>query len=395
MLLPFSFPGFHGPRKQRDHGEVRFSSRLRAGDFVRVRSREEILSTLDESGRLDGMPFMPEMLAYCGTTQRVFKRAHKSCDTIYQRGNRKIERTVLLETRCDGSSHGGCEAACALFWKEAWLEPFTDSVPVQERRNASVTTRVPGCTVEQLVAAAQTGGDPEKGPRYACQATEFLNFTQPLNRFDLRQYIEDYRSGNVGLMTMFHGAVYRAGAFIVRRAERIGRRVGLGDALARPLMASYDALQKLLPGGVPFPRRRGTIPIGQPTPDVGIGQLGPGSRVRTRSYCGILATLDGNNKTRGLYFDAEHVPYCGKEFTVRSLVNRVIDERTGYMLRFRTPSIILQNAYCQGSRSDGRMFCPRAIYPYWRAAWLTPLAQTDAPRASGDQVRSPGNAPGP
>ena len=40
--------------------------------------------------------------------------------------------------------------------------------------------------------------------------------------------------------------------------------------------------------------------------------------------------LDGNNKTRG-YFDAEHVPYCGKEFSVRSLVNRIIDERTGYM----------------------------------------------------------------
>ena len=42
--------------------------------------------------------------------------------------------------------------------------------------------------------------------------------------------------------------------------------------------------------------------------------------------------LDGNNKTRGLYFDAEHVPYCGKELSVRSLVNQIIDERTGYML---------------------------------------------------------------
>ena len=394
MMPPLSsFPRLHGPRP-RDNSESRFAPRLRAGDFVKVRSREEILATLDENGRLDGMPFMPEMLAYCGTAQRVFKRAHKSCDTISQGVNRKIERTVLLETRCDGSSHGGCDAACALFWKEAWLEPVSTPASTQVPENASVTKRVPGCTMEQLVAATQRAPDPEKGPRYACQATEFLNFTQPLNRFDLCQYIEDYRSGNVSLMTMLHGAVYRVSAFTVRRAERIGKHVGLGDALAKPLMASYDALQKLLPGGVPFPRRKGSIPKGQPTPHVGIGQLGPGSRVRARTYPEILATLDGNNKTRGLYFDAEHVPYCGKEFTVRSLVNQIVDERTGFMIRFQSPSIILRNAHCQGSRSDGRLFCPRSIYPYWRAAWLTPLEQPSAQCSPGDQAPPAGNSPG-
>lgn len=368
----------HAPRQRPDHIDGRFASRLCVGDFVKVRSREEILATLDENGRLDGMPFMPEMLAYCGRTLRVVKRAHKSCDTIRYGANRKIERTVLLETRCDGSAHGGCEAACALFWKGAWLEPVPAPASMQVPRNAPGTTRAPECSMEQLVAATQQGWDPEKGPRYACQSTEFLGATRPLNPFDLRQYIEDYRSGNVGLMTMLHGAVYRVSAFTVRRAERIGRHFGLGDALAKPLMASYDALQKLLPDGLPYPRRKGTIPKGQPTPHVGLGQLGPGSRVRTRTYSEILAMLDGNNKTRGLYFDAEHVPYCGKEFTVRSLVNQIIDERTGYMIRFQTPSIILQNAHCQGSRSDSRMFCPRSIYPYWRAAWLTPVEQPNS-----------------
>jgi hypothetical protein len=40
--------------------------RVRAGEMVEVRSKEEILATLDERGRLHGMPFMPEMLQYCG-----------------------------------------------------------------------------------------------------------------------------------------------------------------------------------------------------------------------------------------------------------------------------------------------------------------------------------------
>ena len=35
---------------------------LVAGEFVEVRSREEILSTLDHNGKLDSMPFMPEKL---------------------------------------------------------------------------------------------------------------------------------------------------------------------------------------------------------------------------------------------------------------------------------------------------------------------------------------------
>ena len=38
----------------------------RAGDWVEVRSKEEILATLDKKGQLDSMPFMPEMLAPTG-----------------------------------------------------------------------------------------------------------------------------------------------------------------------------------------------------------------------------------------------------------------------------------------------------------------------------------------
>ena len=41
------------------------SAKLRVGDWVEVRSKDEILSTLDSDGRLDGMPFMPEMFAFC------------------------------------------------------------------------------------------------------------------------------------------------------------------------------------------------------------------------------------------------------------------------------------------------------------------------------------------
>jgi hypothetical protein len=184
---------------------------------------------------------------------------------------------------------------------------------------------------------------------------------------------------------MLRGFVYRVGVFVIRRGERIGRRLGLGDALAKALIACYDGLQALIPDGVPFPRRTGSIPKGQPTPELRVDGFEPGSRVRVRPYREILETLNTENKTRGLYFDAEHVPYCGKEFRVRALVHRIIDEQTGYMLNFKTPSVMLDGVYCGGTYSDNRMFCPREINAFWRTIWLTPVEETQPAGAARPQ----------
>jgi len=40
--------------------------KTRAGDWVEVRSKEEILRTLDKNGRLDELPFVPQMFGYSG-----------------------------------------------------------------------------------------------------------------------------------------------------------------------------------------------------------------------------------------------------------------------------------------------------------------------------------------
>ena len=63
---------------------------------MEVRSKEEILRTLD-GGALDGLPFMPQMFDYCGQRFRVFRRAHKTCDTVNKTGGRRMEATVHLE----------------------------------------------------------------------------------------------------------------------------------------------------------------------------------------------------------------------------------------------------------------------------------------------------------
>src|SRR5215813_11132306 len=97
------------------------TSALRPGQLVEVLGAAEIVKTLDAEGKLDGLPFMPEMVEFCGRQFRVSKRADSTCALGKPR---RLTTTVHLEQlRCDGSAHRDCQAGCLLLWKEAWLRP--------------------------------------------------------------------------------------------------------------------------------------------------------------------------------------------------------------------------------------------------------------------------------
>jgi hypothetical protein len=330
------------------------STDLKAGDLVEVRSREEILATLDHSGSLGGLPFMPEMLAFAGQRLRVAKRAHKTCDTVSQTGGRRMADAVHLENiRCDGGGHGGCQAGCLIFWKRAWLkqvDPDSRSSPVP-----AGDVQTPPATV--LAGVFQPGSGPQDPDiRYRCQATELVRATEPLPWWDPRQYVRDVRSGNVTL-----SQVVSAFAFAGYR-----KIVALGVGY-RALVGLYDWVQRLR-GRPGYPLRDGNLaPAHTPTGTLG---LTPGEWVRIKSYQDILTTLDAKNKNRGLRFDVEMVPFCGGTYRVHSRVNQIIEEKTGRMIKMKNPCIILNGVYCRAEMSECRLFCPRQIYSYWREIWL-------------------------
>src|ERR1051326_7639485 len=179
-------------------------TKYRVGDWVEVKTKEEILQTLDGNGKLDGMPFMPEMLQYCGRRFRVHKRAHKTCDysTPYPFRTRRLKDTVHLETRCSGEAHNGCQSGCLLYWKHAWLKPITSVQKLSQiveasPRPASPVTGVSGCSEARLSECTRLPGSDSASPTYVCQTTEIPRATARLGWWDIRQYIEDYASGNV------------------------------------------------------------------------------------------------------------------------------------------------------------------------------------------------------
>ena len=108
-----------------------------------------------------------------------------------------------------------------------------------------------------------------------------------------------------------------------------------------------------------------------------------GDLVRVRSKEEIAETLDAKGKARGLWFDREMVPFCGGTYRVERKVSRFIDEGTGSMVELASDCFMLEGVVCSGDLSNGRRFCSRAIYPWWRTAWLEPVESTAHGAANG------------
>jgi hypothetical protein len=332
---------------------------LRAGEWVQVRTESEILSTLDAKGRLDEMPFMPEMLRYCGKTLLVSKRAHKTCDPAMGVIGRRMTDAVHLEgIRCDGSAHDACDARCLIFWKEAWLkraEPALDHESTQ-----SATPRTPAqCTKETLLSAGKIAPRAgESGPTYVCQNTQVKHASRPIKWWDVRQYVEDYTSGNVTLQQLAAAFFYTCWRTVTEAG------VGLGS----PMRWVYDTFQRAT-GGSPYPLRPYGVSEGEKTPKA-LLNLEVGECVRVKPFGEILKTLDSRYRNRGLYFDPDYVPFTEREYKVECRVKQIIDEKTGKMIRFSSDAIVLDNVVCEGKYAVCRRFCPRAIVPFWREIWL-------------------------
>ena len=331
------------------------SLNLKAGEWVEVRSSEEILATLDENGRLESLQFMPEMLQHCGRRYRVYKRADKTCEYTQGWSIRRMTNSVHLEgVRCDGSGHDGCQASCLIFWKESWLKRAAGDVVLSENLESppkESSKLITICSVEAIRAAACTTNNQGEHV-FACQATNVPEYTSHMSFWDPRQYIRDLKSGNLDSGLAGSSKGHRLLEFVL--------------AVSRVLQASiigfFNEVQARRQGAR-YPFIEG---MASKTP-VEILNLQPGELVEVRCKEDIIATLDKTQKNRGLWFDSEMLPYCGGIYRVLRRVHRIIDEKTRKMVVMKYPCIILEGVVC---KSDYHRLCPRAIYPYWRESWL-------------------------
>lgn len=306
---------------------TQIDSKLRAGDWVEVMSASEIAETLSPEGTLDGLPFMPEMIQYCGRRFKVLRWAEKSCFEAgpYNYVLREIRNNdaVLLEgLRCTGADHDGCQRLCLFFWKLAWLRKVET-----ERSEVTVDS-----TSEVLRSKLRTKTAPG---RYFCQSTEMVRATSPdpmKKSTILRKCFRDVRSGAVGLV----------------------------DMLWLVLVPAWRKLRDAVAG------RPWLIGNLTKTPAGTLG-LQPGELVEVLSLEEMRQTLDRKGRNRGLICDVELEVFCGKQYRVLSRLDRFISDVSGEMRKMEG-TVILEGVPCLCARVVGG--CSRLDYTYWREVWL-------------------------
>jgi hypothetical protein len=304
------------------------TARLRHGDLVEVKTAREILQTLDAAGAVDHLPFMPEMLEFCGQRFRVARRALTVC--IYAPGTPlgfNTDDVITLEgIRCSGAAHDGCQKSCMIFWKEAWLRKVGAD---------SVQSYVDHAGREQLRSQLKVLIAPDI---YYCQSSELNRYTHSLSNYEkIVRYLGGLLAGNFGAVPM-------AWSIVIWLFWRI-RKIFLGV----------------------YPRGRSGL-----TPKESLN-LQPGEWVEVKPLRSITETLNEHGHNRGLGFSLDMRRLCGRRLRVRARLEKIIVDGTGKMRRLRD-TVSLEDSTC-GCRylGFGMEGCARCELTYWREIWLRRL----------------------
>jgi hypothetical protein len=301
------------------------NARLCPGDLVEVKTPDEIIQTLDAQGASDQLPFMPEMLAFCGRRFQVARRALTTCFSGPEpfRGFRVDDVVTLDSVRCSGAAHDGCQKACMIFWREAWLRKV-DKQAVQPQVDLP--------SIERLRARLKVSSGPKI---YYCQASELSRATHSLSRWErFGRHLSGLRSGNFNTLQM---------------VENIGTWISW-------------KIRSMFLGAYPQESRESKA--------MDVLNLQPGEWVEVKSLQGIVETLDERGFNRGLYFSPDMRAWCGRRCRVKARLDKIIVDGTGQMRQLRN-TVCLEGSTCGCSYMGfGRDGCSRCELTYWREIWL-------------------------
>ena len=297
----------------------------KTGELIQIKFPKDILKTLDKNGCLDNLPFMPEMLNYCGKQFKILYKVEKTCvDTNQLHMAEFINDDVYFidGLRCSGLSHDGCQRGCMIFWKEAW---FTKSSTLEYTNERNFEEKEIQPLKDQLLTR-------KNSENYYCQSTELMNATVEISKSQrINKVYKDIKSGRTNVFNSVKLMVLPVLRKIIRKIKDQHPR----GELSR-------------------------------TPDEELN-LHPGELVEVKSLNEILSTLDYNGKNKGLSFEPDMKQFCGKRFRVRNRLDKMILEQNGKLIRIKN-SVILEDVTCECYYAFGG--CPRKEFQFWREIWL-------------------------
>ena len=256
-----------------------------------------------------------------------------------------IDTVYLEDLRCDGSGHGGCQAGCKLYWKEAWLRRVDDDSGAVNPSKESLAN------LEHLAQAGTRTVRELKGERsevWRCQATEAFNASELLKT-----------SESSTVLARTDERQFRSAPF----HRPCGPRVRHGDC--RPYRPAQSRCRCEAQGSQSSARESRSISK-------------PGDLVQVRSPTEIAATLDeGRPQPRAFISTARCFPIAAGPSVLRTGCDKSSTTRPVACSKSpRTASSSMASSV-RASEHPGRWFCPRQIYAYWREAWLRRVEEPD------------------
>jgi hypothetical protein len=299
---------------------------FRPGDLVEVRTPDEIVETLDADGAVDHVPFMPEMLPFCGKRFRIAKRVVKTCASSKSMSTMRVFKSDDVVTlggqRCSGIDHDGCQKSCMIFWREAWLRRVDEATKPAE---------VNPSDVEQLRTRLKTMTAPGI---YFCQASELLRATNPMSRWErFRKCYDEIQAGNCSVPEMCRRIV--VWVFWKTRKTLLG-------LYARGICSSKTPVEGL--------------------------NLQPGEWIEVKTLDQISETLNERARNRGLFFTPDMARFCGRRQRVERRLEKIIVDGSGEMRQVRN-TVFLETGLC-GCSHVAFGGCTRSEFSYWREIWL-------------------------
>jgi hypothetical protein len=308
--------------------------RVRPGELVETKTPAEIAQTLDAEGTVDQLPFMREMVEYCGKRFRVSRRVVKICASGMKggsvlRGFRTDDVVLLDGLRCSGVDHDGCQKSCTIFWREAWLRKVEES---------AAPAAVSAANCETLRERLRSMAAPNL---YFCQASELLRATKSLTKWErYTKWVGEIRAGNCSALEM---------------AQRMG--IFLFWKVYRKVLGPYGHSKS------------------KSTPAETLN-LQPGEIVQVKPIDSIFKTLDETASNRGLWFSPNMRLLCGQQQRVERRIDKLIVDGSGEMRELRN-TVFLEGSHC-GCAHIAFGGCSRAEYVYWREIWLSRSAGSSA-----------------
>lgn len=119
-----SYPFYRGTGT----GERTPEQQLQPGDLVEIRSKAEIMATLNpDNSNNAGLWFDPEMVPACGRQARVERKVERIINESTGKLRKLRDCYVLEDVICTGFYRKFCQRAVLMYWRSAWLRKIDET----------------------------------------------------------------------------------------------------------------------------------------------------------------------------------------------------------------------------------------------------------------------------